>query len=120
MYQFVERINPDEMEAIDACLRRNAESVVVHRSASSTTSTTIAAAIPLPITGELQEVSRGGANTGIGLTCFQHYMRTGGFGATNPGPRQRALHQQSRPVRRLVDACRCQLPLVVTIALLIN
>src|SRR6202048_1492526 len=90
MYQFVERINPDEMEAIAAFayaqmlesgFTQVGEFHYLHHDRGG---------VPFADPGELAgRLAAAAANTGIGLTLLPTLYAHGGFGGLEPGKRQR-------------------------------
>ena len=107
MYQFVERINPDEMEAIaslayaemlECGFTQVGEFHYLHHDRGGT-----AFADPGELAGRLAAAA---ANTGIGLTLLPTLYAHGGFGGAEPGTRQRRFINNRDQFAAIVEASR--------------
>ncbi len=107
MYRFVERIGPEELEAISAlCFAEMLEAgfthvgefhYLHHDSDGS----------PFADPGELAaRIVAAAAHTGIGLTLLPVFYAHGGFGGAAPTPRQRRFVSDVAGFARLLEACR--------------
>jgi formiminoglutamate deiminase len=107
MYQFVERINPDEMEAIaslayaemlECGFTQVGEFHYLHHDRGG---------IPFADPGELAgRLAAAAANTGIGLTLLPTLYAHGGFGGAEPGARQRRFINDRDQFAAIVEASR--------------
>jgi formimidoylglutamate deiminase len=107
MYQFVERMNPDEMEAIaslayaemlECGFTQVGEFHYLHHDRSG---------VPFSDPGELAgRLAAAAANTGIGLTLLPTLYAHSGFGGTEPGKRQRRFINTRDQFAAIVEASR--------------
>jgi formimidoylglutamate deiminase len=107
MYRFVERIGPEELEAISALcfaqmleagFTRVGEFHYLHHDRGGA---------PFADAGELgARIAAAAAHTGIGLTLLPVFYAHGGFGGAEPAPRQRRFISDVPAFARIVDACR--------------
>src|SRR5215469_16154259 len=106
MYQFVERIGPEELEALSAlCFAEMLEAGFthvgefhyLHHDCDGT---------PFADPGELAgRVAAAAAATGIGLTLLPVFYAHGGFGGAAPAPRQRRFVTDVAGFARVLEAC---------------
>ena len=107
MYQFVERMNPDEMEAIatlayaqmlESGFTQVGEFHYLHHDRGG---------IPFADPGELAgRLVAAAASTGIGLTLLPTLYAHGGFGGAEPGKRQRRFINSRDQFAAIVEASR--------------
>jgi len=107
MYQFVERIGPEELEAISAlCFAEMLEAGFthvgefhyLHHDRDGT---------PFADAGELAvRIAAAAELTGIGLTLLPVFYAHGGFGGAPPAPRQRRFISDPEGFARILEACR--------------
>jgi formimidoylglutamate deiminase len=107
MYQFVERINPDEMQAIaslayaqmlECGFTQVGEFHYLHHDRGG---------VPFADPGELAgRLAAAAANTGIGLTLLPTLYAHGGFGGVEPGKRQRRFINSRDQFAAIVEASR--------------
>jgi formiminoglutamate deiminase len=107
MYRFVERLGPEELEAITAlCFAEMLEAGFthvgefhyLHHQCDGT---------PFANPGELAErVVAAAAASGIGLTLLPVFYAHGGFGAAPPTARQRRFVNDVEGYARILEACR--------------
>jgi formiminoglutamate deiminase len=107
MYQFVERIDPDELEAIaslayaqmlECGFTQVGEFHYLHHDRGG---------IPFADPGELAaRIAAAAANTGIGLTLLPTFYAHGGFGGAEPQKRQRRFINSRDRFADIVDASR--------------
>jgi formiminoglutamate deiminase len=107
MYQFVERMSPDEMEAIasfayaqmlESGFTQVGEFHYLHHDRGG---------VPFADPGELAgRLAAAAANTGIGLTLLPTLYAHGGFGGLEPGKRQRRFISSRDQFAAIVDASR--------------
>jgi formimidoylglutamate deiminase len=107
MYRFVERLGPEELEAITAlCFAEMLEAGFthvgefhyLHHQCDGT---------PFANPGELAErVVAAAAASGIGLTLLPVFYAHGGFGGAPPTARQRRFVNDVEGYARIVEACR--------------
>jgi formimidoylglutamate deiminase len=107
MYQFVERISPDEMEAIasfayaqmlESGFTQVGEFHYLHHDRGGA---------PYADPGELAgRLAAAAANTGIGLTLLPTLYAHGGFGGLEPGKRQRRFICSRDQFAAILDASR--------------
>ncbi|HEV7139124.1 MAG TPA: formimidoylglutamate deiminase [Steroidobacteraceae bacterium] len=107
MYHFVERIDPDQLEAItalafaemlEAGFTRVGEFHYLHQDKSG---------VPFADPGELAgRVAAAAAQTGIALTLLPAFYAHGGFGAAEPGARQRRFVTDLERFARIVESSR--------------
>lgn len=107
MYRFVERIDPDQLEAItalafaemlEAGFTRVGEFHYLHQDKSG---------VPFADPGELAgRIAAAAAATGIALTLLPVFYAHGGFGAADPGPRQRRFVTDLGRFARIVESSR--------------
>jgi formiminoglutamate deiminase len=107
MYRFLERMGPEQLEAISAlCFAEMLEAGFthvgefhyLHHDCDGT---------PFADPGELAgRVAAAAAVTGIGLTLLPVFYAHGGFGAAPPAPRQRRFVTDVEGFARLLEACR--------------
>jgi formiminoglutamate deiminase len=107
MYRFVERMGPEELEAISAlCFAEMLEAGFtqvgefhyLHHDRDGT---------PFADPGELAaRIAAAAAASGIGLTLLPVFYAHGGFGAAPPTPRQRRFVTDVGGFARLLEACR--------------
>jgi len=107
MYRFLERIGPEELEAISAlCFAEMLEAGFTHvgefhylhhdRDGK-----------PFADCGELaRRVVAAAAHTGIGLTLLPVFYAHAGFGGAAPTPRQRRFVNDVEGFARILEACR--------------
>jgi formiminoglutamate deiminase len=107
MYQFVERISPDEMEAIasfayaqmlESGFTQVGEFHYLHHDRGG-----VPFADPAELAGRLAAAA---ANTGIGLTLLPTLYAHSGFGGLEPGKRQRRFICSRDQFAAIVDASR--------------
>lgn len=107
MYHFVERIDPDQLEAItalafaemlEAGFTRVGEFHYLHQDKSG---------LPFADPGELAgRVAAAAAQTGIALTLLPAFYAHGGFGGTEPSPRQRRFVTDLERFARIMESSR--------------
>ena len=107
MYQFVERIDPDEFQALSALAYAEmleagfthvGEFHYLHHDRGG---------VPFADPGELgARIAAAAAETGIGLTLLPAFYAHGGFGGAAPTPRQRRFVTDPEQFARIVHACR--------------
>jgi formimidoylglutamate deiminase len=107
MYQFVERIDPDELEAIaslayaemlECGFTQVGEFHYLHHDRGG---------IPFADPGELAgRIAAAAANTGIGLTLLPTLYAHGGFGGAELNKRQRRFSNDRGHFAAIVEACR--------------
>jgi formimidoylglutamate deiminase len=107
MYQFVERIDPEELEAIaslayaemlESGFTHVGEFHYLHHDRGG---------IPFGDPGELAaRIAAAAANTGIGLTLLPTLYAHGGFGGTEPDKRQRRFINTRDRFAEILDASR--------------
>ena len=107
MYQFVERISPDELEAVAALafaemleggFTRVGEFHYVHHDLDGT---------PYGDVGELtRRIAAAAAETGIGLTLLPVFYAHSGFGGAPPAARQRRFVTDLDTFARILEAAR--------------
>jgi formimidoylglutamate deiminase len=107
MYRFVERIEPDELEALaalsfaemlEAGFTRVGEFHYLHHDRGGA---------PFADPGELAaRIVAAAARTGIGLTLLPTFYAHGGFGGAPPAPRQRRFVSDPEHFARIVDSSR--------------
>jgi formimidoylglutamate deiminase len=107
MYRFVERIGPEELEAISAlCFAQMLEAGFTHVGEFHYLHHDRGGA-RFADAGELgARIAAAAAHTGIGLTLLPVFYAHGGFGGTPPTPRQRRFISDPEGFARIVDACR--------------
>jgi len=107
MYQFLDRIGPDEqqaiaalayMEMLEAGFTRVGEFHYVHNAPDGT-----AYADPAEMSGRIAAAA---ADTGIGLTLLPVFYAHSDFGGAEPKPGQRRFIKNLDDFQRLWDACR--------------
>jgi formiminoglutamate deiminase len=107
MYRFVERIDPEQLEAVtalafaemlEAGFTRVGEFHYLHQDKSG---------VPFADPGELAgRVAAAAAGTGIALTLLPTFYAHGGFGAAEPGARQRRFVTDVERFARIVESSR--------------
>ena len=107
MYRFVERIDPDQLEAVtalafaqmlEAGFTRVGEFHYLHQDKSG---------VPFADAGELAgRVAAAAAATDIGLTLLPTFYAHGGFGAREPSARQRRFVTDLERFARIVESSR--------------
>ena len=107
MYRFVERIDPDQLEAVtalafaemlEAGFTRVGEFHYLHQDRSG---------VPFADPGELAaRVAAAAAESGIALTLLPTFYAHGGFGATEPSARQCRFITDLERFARIVDSSR--------------
>jgi formimidoylglutamate deiminase len=107
MYRFVERIDPDQLEAVtalafaemlEAGFTRVGEFHYLHQDKSG---------VPFADPGELaRRVAAAAADTGIALTLLPTFYAHGGFGASEPSARQRRFVTDLERFARIVESSR--------------
>ena len=107
MYRFVERIDPDQLEAIaalafaemlEAGFTRVGEFHYLHQDKSG---------VPFADPGELAgRIAAAAADTGIALTLLPAFYAHGGFGASEPTARQRRFVTDLERFTRIVESGR--------------
>jgi formimidoylglutamate deiminase len=107
MYQFVERIDPDQLEAVtalafaemlEAGFTRVGEFHYLHQDKSG---------VPFADPGELAgRVAAAAADTGIALTLLPTFYAHGGFGGSEPSARQCRFVTDLERFARIVEASR--------------
>jgi formiminoglutamate deiminase len=107
MYQFVERIGPEELEAVSAlCFAEMLEAGFthvgefhyLHHDRDGT---------PYADRGELAgRIAAAAAHSGIGLTLLPVFYAHGGFGGAAAAPRQRRFISDPEGFAGIVEACR--------------
>ena len=107
MYQFVDRITPDEMEAVaslayaemlECGFTQVGEFHYLHHDRGG---------VPFADPGELAgRMAAAAANTGIGLTLLPTLYAHGGFGGTEPGKRQRRFINTRDQFAAIVESSR--------------
>jgi formiminoglutamate deiminase len=107
MYQFVERMDPDEFEALSALayaqmleggFTRVGEFHYLHHDHNG---------VPFADPGELAgRIAAAATHTGIGLTLLPTFYAHAGFGGTEPTPRQRRFCNDPERFARIVEASR--------------
>lgn len=107
MYRFVERIDPDQLEAItalafaemlEAGFTRVGEFHYLHQDKSG---------LPFADPGELAgRVAAAAAQTGIALTLLPVFYAHGGFGAAEPSARQRRFVTDLERFARIMESSR--------------
>ncbi len=107
MYRFVERIDPDELEAVtalayaemlEAGFTRVGEFHYLHQDKSG---------VPFADPGELAgRVAAAAAHTGIALTLLPTFYAHGGFGGSEPSARQRRFVTDLERFARIVESSR--------------
>jgi formiminoglutamate deiminase len=107
MYRFVERIGPEELEALAAlCFAEMLEAGFTHVGEfhylhHDQSGTPHADPAELPA-----RVAAAAATTGIGLTLLPVFYAHGGFGGTPPAARQRRFISDPDGFARIVESCR--------------
>jgi formiminoglutamate deiminase len=106
MYRFVERVGPEELEAISAlCFAEMLEAGFTHVGEFHYLHHDRGGA-PFADAGELGgRIAAAAAHTGIGLTLLPVFYAHGGFGGAPPAPRQRRFISDPEGFARIVDAC---------------
>ena len=107
MYRFVERMDPDQLEAItalafaemlEAGFTRVGEFHYLHQDK---------AGVPFADPGELVgRVAAAAADTGIALTLLPTFYAHGGFGGREPSPRQRRFVTDLERFTRIMESSR--------------
>lgn len=107
MYQFVERMDPDQLEAVTALafaqmleggFTRVGEFHYLHHDRSG---------VPFSDPGELAgRVAAAAAETGIALTLLPTFYAHGGFGGQQPSPRQRRFVTDLERFGRILESSR--------------
>jgi formiminoglutamate deiminase len=107
MYQFVERIDPDEFEALSALafaemleagFTHVGEFHYLHHDRGG---------VPFADPGELAaRIAAAAAHTGIGLTLLPSFYAHSGFGGAAPAARQRRFINDPERFAHIVEACR--------------
>jgi formiminoglutamate deiminase len=107
MYQFVERIDPDEFEALSALAYAQmleggfthvGEFHYLHHDRNG---------VPFADPGELAgRIAAAAAHTGIGLTLLPTFYAHAGFGGAEPAPRQRRFCNDLQRFTGIVEASR--------------
>jgi formimidoylglutamate deiminase len=107
MYRFVERIDPDQLEAVTALafaemleggFTRVGEFHYLHQDKSG---------LPFAEPGELAgRIAAAAADTGIALTLLPTFYAHGGFGGVEPGARQRRFVTDLERFGRIVESSR--------------
>jgi formiminoglutamate deiminase len=107
MYQFVERMDPDEFEALSTLAYAQmleggfthvGEFHYLHHDRNG---------VPFADPGELAgRIAAAAAHTGIGLTLLPTFYAHAGFGGTEPAPRQRRFCNDPQRFARIVEASR--------------
>jgi formimidoylglutamate deiminase len=107
MYQFVDRINPDEMEAIaslayaemlESGFTQVGEFHYLHHACGG---------VPFADPGEMAgRLAAAAANTGIGLTLLPTLYAHSGFGGAEAGSRQQRFINTRDQFGAIVEACR--------------
>jgi formiminoglutamate deiminase len=107
MYQFIERIDPDDLEALSALAYAEmleggfthvGEFHYLHHDRDG---------VPFADPGELAaRIAAAAAQTGIGLTLLPAFYAHSGFGGAEPTPRQRRFVTDPEQFARIVHACR--------------
>lgn len=107
MYRFVERMDPDQLEAItalafaqmlEAGFTRVGEFHYLHQDKSG---------VPFADPGELAgRVAAAAAESGIALTLLPTFYAHGGFGSLEPSARQRRFVTDLGRFARIVESCR--------------
>ena len=107
MYRFVERMDPDQLEAVtalafaemlEAGFTRVGEFHYLHQDKSG---------VPFADPGELAaRVASAAAETGIALTLLPTFYAHGGFGAAEPSARQRRFVTDLERFARIVESSR--------------
>jgi formiminoglutamate deiminase len=107
MYRFVERIGPEELEALSALafaemleagFTHVGEFHYLHHDRGG---------VPFADPGELaSRIVAAAAHTGIGLTLLPSFYAHSGFGGAAPGARQSRFINDPERFARIVDACR--------------
>ena len=107
MYRFVERIGPEELEAISAlCFAQMLEAGFTHVGEFHYLHHDPGGA-PFADAGELGgRIAAAAARTGIGLTLLPVFYAHGGFGGSAPAPRQRRFISDPDGFARIVESCR--------------
>jgi formimidoylglutamate deiminase len=105
MYRFVERIDPDEFEALSALAYAQmleggfthvGEFHYLHHDHNG---------VPFADPGELAgRIAAAAADTGIGLTLLPTFYAHAGFGGAEPAPRQRRFINDAERFARIVEA----------------
>ena len=107
MYQFVERMDPDEFEALSALAYAQmleggfthvGEFHYLHHDRNG-----VPFADPAELAGRIVAAA---AHTGIGLTLLPTFYAHAGFGGTEPTPRQRRFCNDPERFARIVEASR--------------
>jgi formimidoylglutamate deiminase len=107
MYRFVERIDPDQLQAVaalafaemlEAGFTRVGEFHYLHQDRSG---------VPFADPGELAgRIAAAAAETGIALTLLPTFYAHGGFGAREPSPRQRRFVTDLERFARIMESSR--------------
>jgi formimidoylglutamate deiminase len=107
MYRFVERIGPDELEAISAlCFVEMLEAGFTHVGEFHYLHHDRGGA-PFADPGELSgRIAAAAAHSGIGLTLLPVFYAHSGFGGAPPAPRQRRFVSDADGFARIVEACQ--------------
>jgi formimidoylglutamate deiminase len=107
MYRFVERIGPEELEAISAlCFAEMLEAGFTHVGEFHYLHHDRSGA-PFADVGELAgRIAAAAAHTGIGLTLLPVFYAHSGFGGAPPAPRQRRFISDADGFARILEACQ--------------
>jgi len=107
MYRFLERIDPEELEAISAlCFAEMLEAGFTHVGEFHYLHHDPDGA-PFADPGELAgRVVAAAARSGIGLTLLPVFYAHGGFGGAAPAPRQRRFVSDVEGFARILESCR--------------
>jgi len=107
MYRFVERIGPEELEAISAlCFAEMLEAGFTHAGEFHYLHHD-RGGVPFTDPGELAgRVAAAAAHTGIGLTLLPVFYAHGGCGGAAPETRQQRFVSDPDGFARIVEACR--------------
>ena len=107
MYRFIERLGPEELEAISAwCFAEMLEGGFTHVGEFHYVHHDLDGA-PFADPGELaSRVAAAAAASGIGLTLLPVFYAHGGFGAAPPAPHQRRFVNDVEGFARILESCR--------------
>jgi formimidoylglutamate deiminase len=107
MYRFIERLGPEELEAISAwCFAEMLEGGFTHVGEFHYVHHDLDGA-PFADPGELAaRVAAAAAASGIGLTLLPVFYAHGGFGAAPPAARQRRFVSDVDGFARILESCR--------------
>ncbi|MBV9727590.1 MAG: formimidoylglutamate deiminase [Gammaproteobacteria bacterium] len=107
MYRFVERLGPEELEAISAlCFAEMLEGGFTHVGEFHYLHHDTGGS-PFADPGELAgRIAAAAARSGIGLTLLPVFYAHGGFGGAPPAPRQRRFLSDVPGFARILESCR--------------